>query len=151
METGTIQGAINTAFKVALLFGCDTMTAEAAVLDAIDACEDVFHRSFLIGAVASTLRRRGNSENAFGALQLLPAELRRLFRLQPILRDCFVLRILLGLSPEVCTGLLNISVTEFADAFYAALQQLPLFSTQNVDSCDDQRSPMRAVRRSHGA
>jgi hypothetical protein len=148
METDTIQGAVNTAFRVALLFGCDTTTAEAAVLDGIGACEDVSHRSLLIDAVGSSLRRRVSSADAPGALQLLPAELRRLFRLQPLLRDCFVLRILLGLSPEVCKGLLNISVTEFEEAFYAALKQLPLLFSPNVDSCDTQRRPMKAVGRS---
>jgi len=148
METDTIQGAVNTAFRVSLLFGCDPTTAEAAVLEGIGACGDVSHRSLLIQTVGSTLRRRANSADAPVAAQLLPAELRRLLRLQPLLRDCFVLRILLGLSPEVCMGLLNISVIEFEDAFYKALKQLPLFFSQNVDSCDNQRRPMRAVGRS---
>jgi hypothetical protein len=148
METDTIQDAVNTAFRVALLFGCDTTTAEAAVLDGIGACEDVSHRSLLIfEAIRSTLRRRASSADAPAAAKLLPAELRRLFRLQPLLRDCFVLRILLGLSPECCTGLLNISVTDFEDALYAALKQLPLLFSPNVDFCDNQRHPRRAVGR----
>jgi hypothetical protein len=147
METDTIQDAVNTAFRVALLFGCDTTTAEAAVLDGIGACEDVSHRSLVIEAIGSALRRRASSTDAPGAVQLLPAELRHLFKLQPLLRDCFVLRILLGLSPEVCTGLLNISVTEFEDASYAALKQLPLLFP-NVDSRDNQSHPMSAVGRS---
>ena len=132
METDTIQGAVNRAFWAALLLGCDTTTAEAAVLDGIGACEDVSPRSLLIEAVGSTFRRRASSTNAPGAVQLLPAELRCLFKLQPLLRDCFVLRILLGLSPEVCTGLLNISVTEFEDASYAALKQLPLLFRTSI-------------------
>ena len=147
METDTIQDAVNTAFRVALLFGCDTTTAEAAVLDGIGACEDVSHRSLLIEAVRSTLRRRASSADAPAADKLLPGELRRLFRLQPLLRDCFVLRILLGFSPDVCTGLLNISVTDFEDALYAALKQLPLLFSPNVDFCDNQRHPRRAVGR----
>jgi hypothetical protein len=132
METDSIQGAVNTTFRVALLFGCDTTTAEAAVLDGIGACEDVSHSLLLMEAIGSTLRRRASSTDAPGAAQLLPAELRRLFRLQPPFRDCFVLRILVGLSPPVCAGLLNISVTEFEDAFCAALKQLPLLFSPNV-------------------
>ncbi len=130
METDTIQGAVNSAFWVALLLGCDTTTAEAAVLDGIGACEDVSHQSLLIEAVRSTFRRRANSAAAApDAVQLLPVELLCLFRMPRRLRDCFVLRILLGISPEVAAELLNISVTEFEDAFYAALDQLtPLFS-----------------------
>jgi DNA-directed RNA polymerase specialized sigma24 family protein len=58
-----------------------------------------------------------------------PQELRRLFMLQPLSRDCFVLRILVGLSTEVCAELLDVSITEFEDAVYAALTQLPLLST----------------------
>jgi hypothetical protein len=132
MEMDTIQSAVNRAFWVALLLGCDTTIAEAAVLDGIGACEDVSPRSLLIEAVGSTFRRRASSANAPGGVQLLPAELRCLLKLQPLLRDCFVLRILLGLSPEVCTGLLNISVTEFEDASYAALKQLPLLFRTSI-------------------
>jgi hypothetical protein len=132
METDTIQSAVNRAFWVALLLGCDTTIAEAAVLDGIGACEDASPRSLLIEAVGSTFRRRASSTNAPGAVQLLPAELRCLFKMQKLLRDCFVLRILLGLSPEVCTGLLNISVTEFEDASYAALKQLPLLFRTSI-------------------
>jgi hypothetical protein len=39
--------------------------------------------------------------------------------LQPLLRDCFVLRILVGLFPEVSAGLLDVSFTEFEDAVCA--------------------------------
>jgi hypothetical protein len=58
-----------------------------------------------------------------------PQELRRLFMLQPLSGDYFVLRILVGLSTEVCAELLDVSITEFEDAVYAALTQLPLLST----------------------
>jgi hypothetical protein len=126
METDTIQGALHSAFWAALLLGCDTPTTEAAVIDGIVACEVVSRRSLLIEAVRSAFRRRASCADATYEVQLLPAELLRLFRLQPRSRDCLVLRILLGLSPEVCTGLLNISATEFEDALYAGLKQLPL-------------------------
>jgi DNA-directed RNA polymerase specialized sigma24 family protein len=46
--------------------------------------------------------------------------------LQPLPRECFVLRILVGFSPEVCAELLDISIAEFEDAVYAALTRLPL-------------------------
>jgi hypothetical protein len=126
METDTIQGSLNSACCTALLLGCDTAATEAAVLDGIGACQEISHRSLQIEAVRATLRRRARFADAADAVQLLPCDLLRLFRLQPRSRDCFVLRILLGLSPEVCTGLLNISVAEFDDAYYAALNQLPL-------------------------
>jgi DNA-directed RNA polymerase specialized sigma24 family protein len=46
--------------------------------------------------------------------------------LQPLLRDCFVLRILAGLSREVCAELLDVSISELEDTLCHALKQLPL-------------------------
>ena len=129
MTMDTISSAVHTAFRTALLLGAATRTAEAAVVDGIDACEDLSNHGFLIETVRSTIRRRIKSAHALDGLELLPAELRRLFILQPILRDCFVLRILVGLSPEVCAELLDVSNIEFEDVVCAALNQLPLLSS----------------------
>jgi hypothetical protein len=128
-----ISGALHTAFLTALLLGGDTTTAEAAVLDGIGAC-DISHRGLLIEAVRSMLRRRASSVDAAGPGQLLPLELSRLFMLKPLSRDCFVLRLLVGLSPEVCAGLLDISITESEEAVYAGLNELPfLFSHRGMN------------------
>ena len=125
MAMDTIPSALEMAFRTALLLGGNTKTAEASVMDGIGACADLSHRGLLIEAVRSTIRRRTKSADTADALELLPPELRRLFMLQPLSRDCFVLRILVGLSPEVCAGLLDISIGEFEDALFAALNQLP--------------------------
>jgi DNA-directed RNA polymerase specialized sigma24 family protein len=132
MATDTISSALDMAFRTALLLAGATKTAEAAVMDGIGACEDLSHRRLLIEAVRSTIRRRTKSADAPDAFELLPPELRRLFMLQPLSRDCFVLRILAGLSPEICAELLDISIAEFEDAVYAALNQLPLLSSSTV-------------------
>jgi hypothetical protein len=126
------SNAVHTGFRTALLLGAAARTAAAAVLDGIDACEDLSHRGFLIGTARSTIRRRMKSAHALDGLDLLPPELRRLFLLQPLSRDCFVLRILVGLSPEVCVEILDVSNTEFEDAVCAALNQLPLLSSSTV-------------------
>ena len=132
MAMDTIPSGLDTAFRTALLLAGTTKTAEASVMDGIGACEDLSHRGLLIEAVRSTIRRRTKSADALDALELLPPELRRLFRLQPLSRDCFVLRILAGLSPEVCAELLDVSVTELEDAVCAALNQLPPLSSPTV-------------------
>jgi hypothetical protein len=124
----TIPSALEMAFRTALLLTGNTKTAEAAVMDGIGACEDLSGCGLLIEAVRSTIRRRTKSTDDPEALDLLPPELRRLFMLQPLSRDCFLLRILVGLSPQVCAGLLDVTITEFEDAVCAALTELPLLS-----------------------
>ena len=126
MAMDTMPSALDIAFRTALLLAGTTKTAEAAVMDGIGDCEDLSHGSLLIEAVKSTIRRRTKSTDAPAALESLPPELRRLFVLQPLLRDCFVLRILAGLSREVCAELLDVSISELEDTLCHALKQLPL-------------------------
>lgn len=121
----TTSSTVHIAFRTALLLAGATKTAELAVLDGIEACENISHRSLLIETVRSAIRRRTESPNPDG-INLLPPELRRLFGLQPMSRDCFVLRILVQLPPELCAELLEVSITEYEHALYAALNQLPL-------------------------
>jgi hypothetical protein len=94
------------------------------VTRAIDAREALSPGGLLIEAVRSAVRRRTKSSDGPYDVDGLPAELRRLFMLQPLPRFCFVLRILAGLSPEVCAELLDISVTELEDAVCSALTEL---------------------------
>jgi hypothetical protein len=126
MAMDTMQSALDMAFRSALLLTGDTATAEAAVTHGIAACEDLSPGGLRIEAVRSAVRRRTKSSDGPYEVDGLPAELRRLFMLQPLLRYCFVLRILEGLSRDVCAELLDISVTEFEDAVYAALTGLTL-------------------------
>ena len=119
MAMDTMPSALDMAFRTALLLTGDTRTAEAAVTHSIGACEDLLYCDLLIQAVRSTIRRRTKSAEMPDALELLPPELCCLFMLQPLSRDCFVLRILVGLSPEVCAELLETSITEFEGALYA--------------------------------
>jgi hypothetical protein len=119
MATDTFPGAVHIAFRAALLLGGTTKTAEAAVMDGICACEELSQAGLLIEAVRFTIRQRMKSPDA------RPPELRRLFLLQPLLRDCFVLRILAGFSREACAALLDVSITELEDALGDALNQLP--------------------------
>jgi hypothetical protein len=74
MEADSIQGAVIRAFWAALLLGCDTTTAEAAVLDGIGACENISPRSLLIEVVKGTLLRRVNSAVPPDAVRVFLAE-----------------------------------------------------------------------------
>jgi hypothetical protein len=122
----TTSCAVHTAFRTALLLAGATKTAELAVLDGIDACENVAHGSLLIETVRSAIRRRAESPAVSDGISLLPPELRRLWGLQPMSRDCFVLGVLAQFPPEMCAELLKISIAEYEDTLYGALNQLPL-------------------------
>jgi hypothetical protein len=128
----TSSTAVLTAFRTALLLTGATKTAELAVLDAIDACEVTSQRCLLVETVRSTIRRRTETPAVADGINLLPPELRRLLGLQPLLRDCFVLRILAQLPPEACADILKVSIAEYEDALYGALNQLPLLSSFKV-------------------
>jgi hypothetical protein len=125
----TTSCAVHTAFRTALLLGGATKTAELAVLDGIDACENISLRGLMIETVRSTIRRRAESPAVLNGINLLPPELRRLSSLRRIFRDCFVLRILAQLPPEECADLLNISITECENALCGALNHLALLSS----------------------
>ena len=134
MAVDTMSNALDMAFRTALLLTGDTRTAEAALTHSIGACEDLSPGGLLIEAVRSAVRRRTKSSDGPYEVECLPTELRRLFMLQPLPRHCFVLRVLVGLSPEVCAELLDISVIEFEDAVYETLTQLPILSSQKAQT-----------------
>ena len=132
MAMDTMPSALDVAFRMALLLTGDTRTAEAAVMDGIGVCEDLSPGGLLTEEIKSAVRRRTKSSDSHYEIECLRPELRRLFMLQPLPRHCFVLRVLVGLSSEVCAELLDVSVTEFEYAVYRALTQLPLLCSQRA-------------------
>ena len=134
MAMDTMPSALDVAFRTALLLTGDTRTAEVAVMHAIGVCEELSPGGLLIAAVKSAVRRRTSDGPC--EVECLSPELRRLFMLQSLPRHCFVLRVLVGLSPEVCAELLEVSDTEFENAVYRALTQLPLL-------CSPRAQPIR--------
>jgi hypothetical protein len=126
MTMDTMPRALDMAFRTALILTGAMKTAEAAVMQGLGACEDLSPGGLLTEAIKSAVRRRTKSSDGPYEVECLPPELRRLFLLQPLPRHCFVLRILVGLSPDVCAELLEVSDTEFENAVYRALTQLPL-------------------------
>ena len=133
-ESETVEGLPKT-FWMALLLTGSIEAAEAAVLDGIAALElDYVSGDSLLPATAkSAIQRRSEFPEQSERLSILPLELRRLFLLVPNYRDCFVLRVLIGLTPGLCSGILQLSIHEVEDALYTALQKLPRIETCDVD------------------
>ncbi len=70
----------------------------------------------------------------------LPPELQRLFLLSTVGRDCFVLRMLMGLTAEVSSEVLKVDRNEVDEALCRALSDLPgLAGIQNAHAIDTER------------
>jgi hypothetical protein len=129
-----MAGTLEKAFLAALLLAESIEGAEAAVLDGIAAVESdsVAGESLLAKTAETTIRRRAEFRKECGVVSALPSEVWRLFLLEPIGRDCFVLRVLAGLTPEVCTAILRLSTSEFNNTMYRALRDMPNIATSEV-------------------
>jgi hypothetical protein len=126
---GDMYKVLDEAFRAAFLLTGSTEVAENAVLDGIAPLEigHIADDVLLVETVKSAIQRRvdfpGQSEQAPSHL---PLELRRLFLLAPLFRDCFVLRVLLGIPLATCSAILHLTIHEVEDALCTALQELPL-------------------------
>lgn len=119
---------LDQAFHAALLLTASVEAAETAVLDGITALgpDQVPGHGFLLQTMKSASRQRADSPDQFDdALSMVPLELRRVLLLHPYLRRCFVLRVLLGITPENCSEILHLAAGEVEDAACMAMQELP--------------------------
>jgi hypothetical protein len=110
-----IEHTISKAFLTAHLLTASTEQAESATMEAIDSWNsdeetgEALFRSVLDAAVRVQMRHVSSSSNQCDmAESYLPVELQAVLRLAPQLRRCFVLRILVGLPPQVCARLLHL-------------------------------------------
>ena len=132
---GEVSKALDEAFRAAAMLTGSAEVAENAVLDGIAASEfgNIVDGVLLVETVKSAIQRRadfpGRSEQA--PLHL-PQELRQLFLLAPISRDCFVLRVLLGIAPGTCFGILHLTIQEIEEVLYTALQELPFLEARST-------------------
>jgi hypothetical protein len=131
MAMDAMSRALEMAFGTALLLTGEMRTAEAAVIDGIGCCENLSPRGLLIETVRFAVRQGTMMANAPCEVGRFPSELESLFRLQPLSRHCFILQILVGLSPVVCAQLLDISTPDFEGALYAAFIELLLCSPKD--------------------
>jgi DNA-directed RNA polymerase specialized sigma24 family protein len=123
--------AISRAFLTAHLLTANREQAESAVLEAIlhwdleEGTEEVFlHRVACAAIQAQVEYESSNAGEPAPAELLLPVELQAVLDLSPQLRRCFVLRVLVGLSRQVCARLLDLSVLIVDQYTCAALEHL---------------------------
>src|SRR5216683_1136140 len=97
------------------------------------ALDGAFRAAFMLtGSTKAAIQRRpGSTHQSQQPPSCLPLELRRLFLLAPISRDCFVLRILLGLTPRTCSRILHLTIEEAHQTLCAALEALPFLEAGN--------------------
>jgi DNA-directed RNA polymerase specialized sigma24 family protein len=124
-----LSKTLDRAFLTALLLSGSTEIAERAVLDGIAALEfkqisaDTLLRESVKSAIRQLARFRDHIAKTVSAL---PLELARVLLLGPKERSCFVLRMLLGMSPGTCSELLDLQMQELDLALRAGMQALPL-------------------------
>ena len=133
MTARSMSRTVDKAFVAGLLLAGSLDVAEAAVLDGIAALEpDAPCGDTLVEQTAmSSIHRRAEFPERSEEVSILPLELKRLLLLAPTCRDCFILRVLIGLTPATCSGILHLSQQECEDALHLALQNLPFIETRD--------------------
>jgi hypothetical protein len=96
--TGTAEQAQSAAMEAITSWDADNETDDALYTKVVEAAA---RAEILSNALPP-------SELDAAASSHLPEELLAVLKLEPIIRRCFVLRILVGLSVEACAGLLQL-------------------------------------------
>ncbi len=122
---------LSQCFLAAILLTANKGRAEAAVVGSISLleCEFTSDGALLRGTIKASLASSASfAEQTVGELaeagSALPLELRHVLHVSQDLRQCFVLRILLGLSREACAALLGIDVQHIDELTCASVFQL---------------------------
>jgi hypothetical protein len=126
-SASAISETLDHAFRAALLLTGGDDLAEDAVRCGIAAlqCGDDIEKTLVVKTIESAIRQRAKSSNGLDrALARLPEELHWVMLLDPVPRDCFMLRTLFGVRPEHCTAILNLTTEEFEVGLNAAWQQI---------------------------
>src|SRR5258708_35223051 len=118
-------------FVTALLLTGSTQRAEAAVLETIEATrlKEMSAGTLLEGTVSASLAGQiAGHKIDLGdpAISSLPVELRNVLNLPSDCRQCFVLRVLLGLRREVTARILHIEACQIDELSSIAARTLAL-------------------------
>ena len=95
--------ALDEGFPAALLLTGNMDAAEASVLDGSAALErgPICGDTLVEETTKSSIHRRAEFPERSEGVSILPLEFQRLLLLAAILRDCFGLRVLIGLTPAI--------------------------------------------------
>jgi hypothetical protein len=120
---------LGRSFVTALLITGSAERAEAAVLEAIQTTDpsDISAEALLDRTVSASIAGQlaGQREDEKHlAVCSLPVELRNVLNLSTSHRRCFVLRVLLGLSGDVCARMLQTGIRQIDDLLYEATRAL---------------------------
>jgi hypothetical protein len=125
-----LSEAAEKAFVTALLLTGNAETAESAVLESIErmSLEDTSGEELLQAAVKTAIRPQERPWRPLKdwepASARLPLELRSVLCLAPDVRQCFVLRVLVGLPSHACAALLDSDADQVDRGACAAMLQL---------------------------
>lgn len=127
-----IEHTIGRAFLTAHLLTANATQAESAVVEAIESwhAHDETEQALLLRVVQAAVREPVgyaaslSSDKPDAAGSYLPVELQAVLRLSPQPRRCFVMRILAGLSRQVCARLLHLNTFKVDQCTRAAVKHL---------------------------
>ena len=121
-----VENDVRDAFLAALMLTGTIEAAEQAVLEAIatSGC-GVEVDELLVATAKCAIQTRDGRLPRVEIPSNLPPELQRLFLLSSVDRKCFVLRILMGLTLEMSSGILSLNRDEVDEALCHALRDLP--------------------------
>jgi len=110
------------AFWVAVLLTGDTAKAEEVVREAIEFldADDLSSDALLIFVSTLALQIAGDESTE----PMMPEELRSVMKLPRMMRQCFVLRILLGFPEARCARLLHVEDWQISEAVVEAVSGL---------------------------
>ncbi|MFZ0589735.1 MAG: hypothetical protein WAM39_04590 [Bryobacteraceae bacterium] len=122
----TVETHVREAFLAALMLTGTIEAAECAVSDAITAlgCAGAVDE-LLVAAAKCAIQLRDECLPQAEIPSSLPPELQRLFLLPRVSRNCFVLRMLMGLTAEMSSQILSLHKDEVDEALCRALSDLP--------------------------
>jgi hypothetical protein len=124
---------LRRAFFASLLLAADAEEAESAVLEAIqlwnsaeEPCEALFRNAVRV-VLRNRVQRSSQADTFEAAESGFPVQLRGILRLPLLVRQCYVLRLLVGFSQQSVARMLDLSADEVSQHTCVALQRLAGF------------------------